>query len=139
MTSERQHAAAPLPPSPLTPVVEVPPFSRVALPWHVLAYIGGCVLGATMLVGLPLMRVDQYALLVWVPLAIVLVPRHWVAGLAAVLLDRAAPSWPRAVRWGVAMGLIGLLPGVEYFRQVPAPIPQWLHQPPIPQWLWGWK
>jgi hypothetical protein len=124
------NGALQLPPSPLTRVVEVPPLSRVALPWHTLLFVFIASLVSGMVVALPLSRIGPNVLSVWVIVSAVLWLRYVPAAFTAAVADRVAPSCPRAIRWGVAMGVIGLLPEIEYFLEP---------QAPLSLWLWSWK
>lgn len=126
-------AGPPLPPSPLTRVVEVIPLSRVPLPWRALVFtlVAPVVCGLVVALSLSPVGADVLsALSVWTVLCVVLWLRYIPAVFVAALADRLAPSCPRWTRWGAAMGVIGLLPGIEYLLEP---------QGPLSLWLWGWK
>ena len=103
----------PLPPSPMTRVEELPSFGAIRLPWYtfVLTGLAGGVAGILAALLGPLHPdVGKVALFGGVGTAI----RGAQVGLAATIADRVLGSWPRPLRWGLAMLVSGLVPGLEH-------------------------
>ena len=103
----------PLPPSPMTRVEELPSFGAIRLPWYtfVLTGLAGGTAGILAALLGPLHPdVGKVALFGGVGTAI----RGAQVGLAATIADRVLGSWPRPLRWGLAMLVSGLVPGLEH-------------------------
>lgn len=126
----RATGARPLPPSPLAVVTERLPFERVRLPWYVPAEFLVIPAIVAFVVAIPLVWLSPLATVRWLDAWVALSPRYFLAVGGAMLADHLAPSRSRIVRWCIGMGLIGLLPGPEYFLEA---------RPPMQQWLWSWK
>lgn len=103
----------PLPPSPLTPAVEVPPSERLRLPWVTLlfALLGALIAG--LLLTLAFLRMHADAFSIGGMAAVVAGARALVLGFGGTAADRVARYWPRVARWGLGLAILGLVPGLE--------------------------
>jgi hypothetical protein len=118
MRDEGPTGPPPLPPSPMTQVAEPLWWGEVRLPWSTMLFAilaGG--LAAVLILPLEVF---------WPGTGFVAfigffgtTTRAALLAFAAVVADRAAPSWPRSLRWGLAMLLFGLIPGVEQSFRYP--------------------
>ncbi len=113
-------SAPPLPPSPLTEVVEVEPFERLRLPWTTLLF---ALLGALLpgpILSLAFLRVHPDAYVIGGVGAVMAGVRALVLAFGATAADRVVNCWPRMARWGLGLAILGLVPGLE---QVPMGFP----------------